>query len=375
MHNDLPFGGLAVIAMGDFFQQGPVGKSLVQASMNPLDPIGQLFKKFRVIEFTKQERAADDPIHSQRLDYFRNPSCSLTPVLESDILSHLQPLAATDLMEDPLFSVAPIICSDNVTRHAINKLKVFEFAKSVGAPIVAIRLPLSDYSTSAFTASSIRTGRSYESLLDEHDDLTFYFVRGAPVMCKDNVSPTFGIANGSQAILHSLTLNAENCKIDDVWAEIDATPPGEVVYLKELPLSINIQLKNDDDDIDIDTMSTLVPGSKIIPMLLNMRSPRKLKVAKQARRLRQLTFFDYGVDLAFALTYFKVQGLTLDRVILDLDTTVMPRINVAAIYVGLSRVRMAKHIRILPTTNACRLTLKQLRFKPYLVEWLRNFNT
>jgi hypothetical protein len=365
---NLSFGGLAVIAMGDFFQQGPVGRSLIQACMLDGNVAGELFKGFRRIEFTQQQRVADDPTHSARLDFFRDPSRSLCPVLASKILNHLKNITVDDMVRDEMFVNAPIITSNNVTRHAINKHKAFEMALRLGRPIIAFRLPLATFTKSVFIATARRTGRSFESLLDEHDNLTFYFVVGAPVICKDNISPSFGIANGAQATLHSITLNATLGNTDEVWKTIDAAKPGEIVLLDELPLSINIQLN--EHGTNFDPTTSMLPDVQVIPMLLNTRSPRKLQVAAKKKNQRQLTYYDYGVDLAFALTYFKVQGLTLDRVILDLNTTVMPKINVAAIYVGLSRVRHGTHIRILPVNNECRMALNQLQFRRYLVDWL-----
>ena len=270
-------------------------------------------------------------------------------------------------MQDPRFASAPIICSDNVTRHAINKLKVFERAKRLNCPVIAFRLPLSIYARNAFTAASVRLQQTLDSLLDLHDDLTFYFVPGAPVMCKDNTSPSFGIANGTQAVLHSLTLDPAKVNVDDVWIRIQNTPAGKVIYLDQLPLSINITLQNAAQAFDANT--SLLSHLQVIPMMLNTRSCRKIKVAGKSK-LRNLTFYDFGVDLAFALTYFKVQGLTLDGIILDLDTTVLPRINVAAMYVGLSRVRSGNHIRILPIKENSLLALNRLQFAPYLIQWL-----
>ena len=367
---NLSFGGLAVIAMGDFFQQGPVGRSLIQACMINGNVAGELFKAFKRVEFTQQQRVADDPAHSDRLDFFRDPSRSLRPVLASKILDHLKIIAVDDLLHDEKFMSAPIITSNNVTRHAINKHKAIEMALRLGQPVIAFRLPLANFTKSVFIATARRIGSSVESLLDEHDNLTFFFVVGAPVICKDNISPSFGIANGAQATLHSITLDASLGDTDEVWNTIDAAKPGEIVLLNDLPLSINIQLNGHCTNIDPTT--SMLPDVQVIPMLLNTRSPRKLQVAAKKQHQRQLTYFDFGIDLAFALTYFKVQGLTLDRVILDLNTTVNPKINVAAIYVGLSRVRHGTHIRILPVSNDCRLALNRLEFRRYLVDWLAN---
>jgi hypothetical protein len=54
------FVGLGVVAMGDFFQQPPVGRSLLQAYMLPGNAAGQLFSEFQRIKFTQQQRAIDD---------------------------------------------------------------------------------------------------------------------------------------------------------------------------------------------------------------------------------------------------------------------------------------------------------------------------
>jgi hypothetical protein len=363
------FGGMGVIIMGDFFQQGPVGRSLLQASMIDGNPAGDLFKEFQRIEFTQQQRASHDTLHSERLLYFRAPLTTQTPVLTSQILKELKVISAKDLQEDPKWATAPIICSDNVTRHAINKLKIFELARRIRSPVIAVRLPLAVHARTAFTAASIRTRTSMEKLQDQHDNLTFYFVPGAPVMCKDNISPSFGIANGTQAVLHSLTLNPEKVDVDDVWQQISLTQPGELFELQVLPLSINIVLINSQQAFD--AQASLFTDNLVVPVLLNTRSPRILKVAGRSNLPRKLTFYDYGIDLAFALTYFKVQGLTLERIILDLDTTVLPRIGVAAMYVGLSRVRQGDHIRILPISSGGQLALNHLKFQQYLVDWLK----
>jgi len=86
-----------------------------------------------------------------------------------------------------------------------------------------------------------------------------------------------------------------------------------------------------------------------------------------SKKLR-LSYFDFGLDLAFAVTYHKVQGRTLDRVIIDLAS--IGHISVAAFYVAISRTRRQEHIRILPWDNIIsRRQLEVKKFDKVLIEW------
>ncbi len=55
------------------------------------------------------------------------------------------------------------------------------------------------------------------------------------------------------------------------------------------------------------------------------------------------------IDLAFAITYHKVQGQTMEKIILDLNKrpTSLKQLDFHAFYVGMARVELPQHIRIL----------------------------
>jgi hypothetical protein len=62
----------------------------------------------------------------------------------------------------------------------------------------------------------------------------------------------------------------------------------------------------------------------------------------------------HPVDVTFAITYNKVQGMTLDRLILvlhDLNASRLGKMSVQKLYVALSRVKLGKHIAIWPADH------------------------
>jgi hypothetical protein len=87
------------------------------------------------------------------------------------------------------------------------------------------------------------------------------------------------------------------------------------------------------------------------------------------------------VDLAFALTFHKIQGKTVDKIILDLNKRPgtrhkMNSLDFFALYVGISRVRDPENMRILPPHNGAGDLnyIKRLKCDPRLRRWLRGYN-
>jgi hypothetical protein len=87
LDNDLPFGGMEVIAIGDFYQLQPCNPPATFTAMMDMvcgnwnqktlyRQIGAgLFKTFRLVELKQQTRAREDSTHSSWVERFRDPSC------------------------------------------------------------------------------------------------------------------------------------------------------------------------------------------------------------------------------------------------------------------------------------------------------------
>ena len=87
--------------------------------------------------------------------------------------------------------------------------------------------------------------------------------------------------------------------------------------------------------------------------------------------LASFTYQEGKTELAFALTYHKAQGASLDHVILDLLPRAM-HYTLPLVTVGLSRVRQQARLRLLldGPTHVSHLT--SLTHDPHLVTWMHS---
>ena len=386
----LPFGGLAMMLMGDFYQMPPVGKSLLHAMFDADSEAGRLFRLFETLPFTQQMRAADDLLWCHILEYFRTPAVSMTPVRASGILSVLRLLTADDIAADALWLDAVIVTGANVTRFAINAAQIRRFALRRGLPVVAWRYRLEHKTEVAFRLAAQQTQTSFEDVCERYKtELMFYFVPGAPALLSGfNLCTEKQLTNNTRCTLHSLTLDIHNSTstCDAVWARIHAAAPGELVII-DRPLSVNVCIARADCSSTAVWPSdeTLVDdgGSSVVIPLMEQREARALKSVKvtssagssssswqRAKADANLLYYhSYGVELAFAVTTHKVQGQTLARVLVDLSSCGRTQHTVSSLYVACSRVRRLEHLRVLPYSMSCRQRLESLEFDERLVRW------
>ena len=88
----------------------------------------------------------------------------------------------------------------------------------------------------------------------------------------------------------------------------------------------------------------------------------------------KLKYKQIAVTTAFAITFNKCQGSTLPQVILDLNQMPggpLPPLKFSSAYVGLSRVRHASDVRLLPITTFHHLY--KLHPNPKLWLWLQGY--
>lgn len=370
--NSHPFGGLAVIIMGDIFQIEAIGKSLVASSIDKTSVPGSLFKMFQIIQFNRQFRAETDEKHTELLKFFRNPGISHYPVYKSSILDHVKTLTSEDVAEDSSWNCATIIVSDNQSRCLINMAQARRFAIKHKKPIISWLHDVTQATQVVFDTCALQTDTTSTDLKREFPELTFYFVEGAPAVIKDNLSTTRGITNGTSCTLRSITLREDTTEeaAATFWQQVQQAKPGEVIYMSKPPLSVNVQLPSElttrisipslEEDRTIIPMTVVKTGSRF----------RTLKLLRaRGDHTSQCGYYDHSLDLAFAITYHKAQGRTLDRVLLVFNDVGRAKMTVSSLYVGLSRVRHSSHLRILSISNRQRQTLEKLSFRNELIKW------
>jgi len=74
---------------------------------------------------------------------------------------------------------------------------------------------------------------------------------------------------------------------------------------------------------------------------------------RRNEKIRKTNFRKHPVDLLFAVTYHKLQGVTLDKLILSISKhpNHLLRLALSSLYVGISRVKKLDDIRVLPYSD------------------------
>ena len=165
-----------------------------------------------------------------------------------------------------------------------------------------------------------------------------YFVYGAPAYITQNLnSAATGLVNGSKGYLHSLTWS-------DADAEAERLPPrgrtGELVEVP-VPLAVNIFIPGLTDEDEMDSVSQDF-ADRLVPVFAVATNTKKRDAVLARPR--------HSYDLGFCITYHKVQGQTLDEVVLVLHhrkARQLLSLCFEMLYVGLTRVRRTADIRIL----------------------------
>jgi len=204
------------------------------------------------------------------------------------------------------------------------------------------------------------------SIYDQNNDTYAFFVPNAPGMITDNINVSLGIVNGAQCILHSLNLNPETSDQDKNLITYAAA--GGIIEIN-IPLSINVELKNPKQNWPSGAKLESFQERVIIP--IGNSSTKHTTVGLN----KQLKFGNFSVDIAFSITYHKIQGQTLERIIVDLNHIPSSRkqIDFASLFVGLSRVKHGTHIRILPLRKESEKFLKNLEPAKYIKDWHNSY--
>lgn len=125
-----------------------------------------------------------------------------------------------------------------------------------------------------------------------------------------SLNPSRRLANGSPVKLHSITYNDQEA--DEMLRElISSHTNGEII--------------------------------DVIPILAAEMFP---DIARWGRV--EIPYLRFQIELGFAITFHKVQGKTLDKIILCLNRRKgrrMPNISLTSFLVGYSRVRTGANIR------------------------------
>ena len=355
LDTDYLFGGLDVLLIGDMWQFPPVAPGLAKPALYQAAVMLGLglrlpneayrkgaatFIKFKMVTLKGQVRSSKK--FNNWLNQIRNPHIEY-PITD-EWLAQINVLSKKDFNEDKSqWFDTSIVVSGNAERHQFIKQKITEFAKRHNEPILCWSCPI-----------KVSKNR-YEPLPMEiheiNDELIRCFVRGAPCIITETINTKIGLGKGTEGIYLNAAWENSDINIDTLQPQqIKNVPQPSFIIIK---VQVNEKYKN----------VVIKPSST------------QLKLNKNIYK----DCLQHECQSAASVTFHKMQGKTVKRTILSLNSTsgiskkIYP-ITLPSIYVGCSRVFDHDHLRIFPLTTEEKNNLKKLKWDPYLPMFFKNWD-
>jgi hypothetical protein len=384
--HDKPFGGMSVVATGDFGQLPPepgtnAAHALAAISASPqaygggdaysllAGDAALLLMKFRRVILTENMRAAADPVHVQRLERF-SLAAEAPPVTEA-MLGELQQLTPELLQADPEFRSAGIAVQSNEERHALAPAQIVAWARAHGQVVFRWTLPMAQ----TRGQRCVESGKAWVEL-GAHE-LEVLWARGLPMVFTGRVGSVHSTraATGTACEAHSFCHETEDLGgTPFVMPDVTGHAAGDIIDIP-FPRHLNVLVRGRGGQEDFIVPITATTESKPFEAYLKhapAATRKRLGSLKTAPKV-----YTHRVEQALVFTYNKLQGATVARVVLVVNCLSMMRLgnmSHAKLYVALSRVREGAHLAIWPCDLKNMKYLCKLRPSPQMVAWNRHYD-
>lgn len=280
---DIPFGGVSILAVGDLYQLPPVGQSPIFSSVS--DSYANLYSSgslwvdnFQMIELDEIMRQKDDSAFCELLCRVR--TAELT---SNDILV----LKSREISQD----------SDSYPTDALHVYRLNSDVDAHNSQMLNALVPETDiYSIHACDAIAGQTHHiNLSNLSDKRMDTgglhgILKVAVGARVMLITNVDVSDGLVNGARGEVVHIASNSEN-KVTHILVVFDHPKVG--------------------------TKAKHTSSFHTYPQAVPLSRHETIFLAR-GKRGSEITLVQFPLTLAWSTTIHKVQGLTLDEVVVDM---------------------------------------------------------
>jgi hypothetical protein len=323
-----PFGGFVMVLVGDFFQLPPVGGSPLFTQVMRGDRAQRSIWDFQLLELSVQHRVnatEENTEHIRCIQAMRDPA-TCEEALRSVLFSKAKRLGH-DGVQWPLN--APLVVASNAERASANRHFAVLAAIKENCPVLCFSL--------------VKGGDP------KNDEERFYFVANAPATITANLNVKRGVANGTRCSLVSLSYSEDDARA--VAEKLVGAQAGQIILVPR-PSWVVVCLKRE--------------GNRVEEVAIRQERPKGLAAA--GRKV-----VPFQVEVAYACTFHKVQGMSLDAVVLDLNTRPpqLGKVGFESLYVALTRVTSAAGLVLMPERGTGFTNLVTRAPQKELLDWLR----
>ena len=297
-----PFGGVSVIAVGDFYQLPPVKQSKSERLYNDSGsyPVDHWKELFSIVQLNEIMRQREDLLFAEMLNTMRTRTSDMS-----------FPKEVRDMLIECTREGPPDVLHVYATNKEVNKYNI-DMLKSVCSDYREILAK--DFKKDKTTGKLTKIAKP--SSAGEADSLhaSLLLAEGARVMLTRNVDVSDGLVNGATGTVTTFTSTTCNKQTAKDYTEIKA-----------------IEVKFDDRRVGKKTGKECEDGNRVC-----------IERIEEEMRKSSITRHQFPLKLAWACTAHKVQGMTTDRVVVNLDNIFSP----GQAYVALSRVTSKKGLYI-----------------------------
>ena len=335
--NSQLFAGISMIAVGDLYQLPPIRrKPIFSCFKNDVYNLCHPWEVFKMIELTEIMRQKDDLKFTQLLNRLRTASPT------EDDIKCIQSTSITPSDDNYPYDALHIWAENAPVTEHNNR-----YLQQIPSPLFVLKA-IDQYPQNVTRQDIERVlskGRSETGGLDSE----ILMKENARVMLTANIDIADRLINGQMGTVFQIDTDKNTNEATIIYIKFDDTNAGKTLMNK--------------------SVNRLVKEEKVVPIV---RTLAKIKVRQGKRSSPEIIRVQFPITLAWACTVHKVQGLTLNNVVVSFNLLRQKSFNYGQIYVALSRATSLKGMHILG-----KIEKRQIRSDPRVheeYERLRNLS-